>query len=342
MKLCAAILTLALLATASPALAAPAKSAKPPLSAKKAENDAKAMADWMSRIMAAQDRAINVLRPIDEAWFQLETVSAAKDQAAINAAHDNLNIVLAKAKADLTLAKTEVETLPSLAKNSAMAQLPAGHEPRLRKLALESIGQFSKIVDRAETMALAAASGEQELVIEFQDLMLDARTEVLTGQLGRIAVMSSSTKNEDVSEAKLQILAKTTEAMLIIFKGQVNVIRRLPADFDYARLTELAGEVEQLRLIGQRALKAEKAQFARERHLIFPAMIPANERMYAIHDEWADYVESLPALFQSLPDRVREADNDLTKLDQVFRIVAGVEAEYGRNIEKLVTNLQGA
>lgn len=318
-----------------------ARAAPAPVSPQKAVKDARALGDWMSGMMAAQDKAMGVVTPIDEAWMTLIEASKRKDQNAINAAHDKIAQTITQAKENLAAAKTELNALPSLASNSIMRDMPAGHEARLRKFTLDTIEQFSKVVDRGEAVALAAAAGETELVKEFNSLMLDARAEVLTGQRAKIAMLLTTAKKNSVAETKLLTMDKATEAMAIIFQGQVNIIRKKPAEFDLARLSAIASEMEAIDLKAKAAQKRELAAFAKERKTIIPSMIPANERFYELNMEWLAYAEGLPAMFAGIPDAVTAAGEDLDALDKIILQISTIEDEYGRHSQKQIANMQG-
>jgi hypothetical protein len=321
--------------------AAPARKAAPAPFPQKAVDDARAMGDWMSRLLAAQDKAINVLMPIENAWAELERISATKDLTAINAAHDKIDQAIAQAKATLAGAKTEIDALPSLAKNVVMRELPPGHEARLRKFSLDTVKQFSDIVDKGETMSLAIAAGERELAKEFSDLMLDAREEVFYGQRSKIEIMTAAAKRGSVNEAKLMILGKATEAMHIVFTGEVNILREKPANFDMDRLLAVGPEIAAINKKAHAAQKTEVAQFARERKFIIPAMIPPNQRMLELNGEWLNYVDTVPSLIAEVIAAIPAAGTDLDQLDKLFLRLATVEDEYVKHSQKLIANMQG-
>jgi hypothetical protein len=320
--------------------AAPARKAVAAPSPQKAVDDARAMGDWMSQLLAAQEKAINVLMPIENAWAELDRVSASKDQAAINAAHDKIDLAIAQAKATLVDAKNEIDALPSLARNAVMRELPVGHEARLRQFSLETIKQFSDIVDKGETMSLAIAAGERELATEFSDLMLDAREEVFYGQRSKIEILTAAAKRDSVNEAKLMTLGKATEALHILFKGQVNILRKKPASFDMARLSAIGPEIAAINKKGHASQKAELAQFARDRKFIIPAMIAPNQRMHDLNGEWLNYAESIPALLADVITAIPAAGTDLDQLDKLFMRLATVEDEYVRHSQRLIASMQ--
>lgn len=303
-------------------------------SSQKVVADAKLLGEWVSRLLAAQDKAISVLHPIDEAYIQLEQAAKQNDQAAIDAAHDKIDAAIAQAKAKLAEAKTDFDALPSLKGNSVLRELPPGHEGRLRQFTLDTIQQFSNIVDRSETMTLAIATGQSELAREFGDLMLDARGEVLSGQIRKIEIMDAATKS-GINQAKLRTMGAATEAMLILFKGQVNILRNKPANFDIARLSAIGPEIAEINRKGRIALKAERAKFDRERHLVIPSLVAPNLRIFNLTDQWFTYGESLPALFSELPKDIEAAGNDLDALDKVYNKVLTVEDSYAEHTQKL-------
>jgi hypothetical protein len=341
MILAAAIITSPVLAKPAVSGRAPARAVAPPPSPQKIKKDTKAIGEWMARLLAAQDKAMNVLTPIDEAWAKLEQVSPSKDQNAINAAYDKIDAVIAQAKKDIAIAKSEVGGLPSLAGNSIMRELPLGQEARLRKFSLEAIHQFSEIVDRAETMTLAAASGETELTKEFSNLMLDARAQVLVGQRSRIAIMLGATPKGSVSEAKLSILDKATEAVLIVFKGEVNILRKKPAAMDMARLSAIGSEIAAINLKGHVAQKAALVEFSKEKKYIVPSMLPANQRMHDLNGEWLIYADTLPKMFSDITAAIPAAGDDLTALDKLLLTLVAVEEEYAKHSQKLIATIQG-
>lgn len=335
---------LAATVAAAPALAktkAKPRAAAAYVSPQKAINDARALGDWMAAMMAAQDKAMGVVEPIDLAWEELTVASRRKDQTAIDAAHDKIARQIIEAKVNLAAAKAELDTLPSLASNSVMRTLPAGHEARLRKFTADTVEQFSKIVDRSEAVALAAAAGETELMQEFNDLMLDARAEVLTGQRAKITMLLTTAKKGSVSEAKLQTMGLATEAMMIIFRGEVNIIRKKPADFDMARLAAMGPEMDTISLNGNAAHMRELAAFAKERRTIIPSMIPVNERVYDLNSEWLSYADTLPELFSEVARDMPAAGNDLHELDKLILKVSTIEDEYAKHTQKQIANIQG-
>lgn len=320
--------------------APPARKPPPAYSPQKSVDDARALGEWMSRLLGAQEKAIGVLAPLDEAWLQLEQASQRKDQAAINAAHDRIDAAIVGAKTSLAEARAELDALPSLAGSAVMRELPVGHEARLRGFTLDTIKQFSQIVDRGETMSLAIATGESEVAKEFSDLLLDAREEVLYGQRSKIEIMAAAAKRGSVNELKLLTLGKATEAMHILFKGEVNIMREKPANFDMARLNAIVGELAALAKQAQTAQKLELAAFARDRKFIIPAMVAANERMLAYNGEWVDYMGTLPAEFTDTIAAIPAAGNDLGRLDALYMRFVAVEDEYGRHSQKLVENMR--
>jgi hypothetical protein len=341
MILAAAIITSPVLAKPAVSGRAPARAVAPPPSPQKIKNDTKAIGEWMARLLAAQDKAMSVLTPIDEAWAKLEQVSPSKDQNAINAAYDKIDATIAQAKTDIAAAKSEVDALPSLAANSVMRQLPVGHEARLRKLTLEAIQQFAEIVDRGETMTLAAASGEKELTKEFSNLMLDARGQALSGQRSRIEIMLSATPKGSVNEAKLSVLGKATEAVLIVFKGEVNILRKKPAAFDMARISAIGSEIAAINLKGHGAQKVALQEFAKEKKYIIPQMLPANQRLHDLNAEWLVYADTLPKMFSEVIAAIPAAGNDLAELDKLLLKLVAVEEEYAKHSQKLIATIQG-
>lgn len=304
-------------------------------------DDAREMGDWMAKLLAAQDNAINVLTPIETAWAELERVSPSRDQDAINSAYDQIDAAIGQAKLVLAQSKTEIDALPSLTGNKVMRELPVGHEDKLRKFAQDTIREFSAIVIKSEGMTAAAAAGDQEKTKEFANLMLDAREELLYGQRSRIEIMTAAAKRGSVNEVKLMVLGKATEAMHIIFKGEINIIRKQPAGFDTERLAALASEIMALAQQGRVAHKSDLARFGREKRYIVPAMIPVNERVFAINAEWLDYVDTLAPLFTAVSADVPAAGDDLVKLDAILARLVTVEDEYFRNSQKQVENMKG-
>jgi hypothetical protein len=304
-------------------------------------DDARELADWMAKLLSAQEKAIGVLTPIDLAWAELQRVSPNGDQEAVDGAYDQIDAAIGNAKLSLAEAKAAIDALPSLTSNKVMKDMPVGHEDRLRKFAADTILQFSNIVAQGETMTAAMASGDRAKVREFSDLMLGAREELIYGQISRIEIMTAAAKRGSVNELRLTVLGKATEAMHILFKGQVNILREKPADFNLERLSAIGTEMTVLAQQGRVAQKSELAQFAREKRKIIPAMIPINERLFVLNAEWLDYVDTLPQLFAEIAAEVPAAGDDLDKLDLIFSKVVGVEDEYILHSNKQVANLQG-
>jgi hypothetical protein len=341
-KIAAILIAASTVSCPSSALAAaPVRKAATVNSPQKAVDDVRAMADWMAQLLAAQDKAINVLLPIENAWAELDRVSDSKDQTAINAAHDKIDEAIAQAKAMLAESKSEIDALPSLAKNSVMRELPVGHEARLRQFSLDTVKQFSNIVDQGETMSLAIAAGERELAEEFSDLMLDARDEVFHGQRAKIEIMAAAAKRGSVNEAKLMTLGKATEAMHILFKGQINMLRDKPANFDVERLSAIGAEIAAINDKGHTAHKAELAQFARERKFIIPAMIAPNQRVHDLNGEWLNYADGIPLLIAEVVAAIPAAGDDLDMLEKLFNKLVTIEDEYVGHSQKLIASIQG-